>query len=103
MNIYKLKNKLAENNFSIVYELISDELRENVTGIAFSHVKKLNDEYDALKIKLKNTCICPQVKIDAFEGGIFDVKKMLEHSIKEALGMSFDPETRLVLDVVSLN
>lgn len=35
MNIYKLKNKLAENNFSIVYELISDELRENVTGIAF--------------------------------------------------------------------
>lgn len=53
MNIYKLKNKLAENNFSIVYELISDELRENVTGIAFSHVKKLNDEYDALQIKLK--------------------------------------------------
>lgn len=103
MNIYELKNKLAENNFSIVYELISDELRENVTGIAFSHVKKLNDEYDALKIKLKNTCICPQVKIDAFEGGIFDVKKMLEHSIKEALGMSFEPETRLVLDVVSLN
>ena len=103
MNIYKLKNKLAENNFSIVYELISDELRENVTGIAFSHVKKLNDEYDALQNKLKNTCICPQVKIDAFEGGIFDVKKMLEHSIKEALGMSFEPETRLVLDVVSLN
>lgn len=26
MNIYELKNKLAENNFSIVYELISDEL-----------------------------------------------------------------------------
>lgn len=103
MNIYELKNKLAENNFSIVYELISDELRENVTGIAFSHVKKLNDEYDALKIKLKNTCICPQVKIDAFEGGIFDVKKMLEHSIREALGMSFDPETRLALDVVSFN
>lgn len=74
-----------------------------MTGIAFSHVKKLNDEYDALQIKLKNTCICPQVKIDAFEGGIFDVKKMLEHSIKEALGMSFEPETRLVLDVVSLN
>lgn len=38
----KLKNKLAENNFSIVYELIPDELRENVTGIAFSHIKKLN-------------------------------------------------------------
>lgn len=74
-----------------------------MTGIAFSHVKKLNDEYDALKIKLKNTCICPQVKIDAFEGGIFDVKKMLEHSIREALGMSFDPETRLALDVVSFN
>lgn len=78
----KLKNKLAENNFSIVYELIPDELRENVTGIAFSHIKKLNDEYDALQFKLKNTCICPQVKIDAFEGGDIVVKKMLEHSIK---------------------
>lgn len=104
----KLKNKLAENNFSIVYELISDELREKVTGIAFSHIKKLSDEYDALRIELKNTSICPIVKIDVFEGGIFDVKKMLDHSIREALGMSYDvnldhPETRLVLDVVSFN
>lgn len=104
----KLKNKLAENNFSIVYELISDELREKVTGIAFSHIKKLSDEYDALRIELKNTSICPLVKIDVFEGGIFDVKKMLDHSIREALGMSYDvnldhPETRLVLDVVSFN
>lgn len=104
----KLKNKLAENNFSIVYELISDELREKVTGIAFSHIKKLSDEYDALRIELKNTSICPLVKIDAFEGGDIDVKKMLDHSIREALGMSYDvnldhPETRLVLDVVSFN
>lgn len=108
MNNNKLKNKLAENNFSIVYELISDELRENVTGIAFSHIKKLSDEYDAIRIELKNTSICPLIKINAFEGGDTDVKKMLEHSIKGALDMSHDvnlehPETRLVLDVVSFN
>ena len=92
----------------MVYDLIPDELRENVTGIAFSHIKKLSDEYDALRFELKNTSICPLIKINAFDGGGTDVKKMLEHSIKGALDMSHDvnldhPETRLVLDVVSFN